>query len=156
MGVQVLPSQVHEPLSPKSPKSPELGILSGDEDDRKLKNKSKKQRQSRKHKEKDLEKEKDKENRPVDSQSWTVRETTQWQYPDEWRITDVCELQLLDDYINKKVRQLPHSNICLIIVNKSYFPGLKDPSKYSRDMPVCQCTILFNYKICGGGGGMGL
>ena len=95
VGVQVLPTLVGG--EPPSPRSPDLGILS-DEDERHRKVKDKKRQHSKKHHDKD------KENRPLDPQGgWKVKETTQWQYPDEWRIADVCELQLLDDFINLKV-----------------------------------------------------
>ena len=111
MGVQVLPSLVGEPLSPRSPDG---GVLS-DEDERHRKLKDKKRQHSKKHHDKD------KENRPLDPQvGWKVKETTQWQYPDEWRITDVVELQLLDDFINLKVLMLllVHQKTELTIYNK--------------------------------------
>ena len=94
MGVQVLPSLVGEPLSPRSP---DAGVLSDDEE-RHRKLKDKKRQHSKKHHDKDM------ENRPLDLQvGWKVKKTKEWQYPDDWRITDSVELQLLDDFINLKV-----------------------------------------------------
>ena len=94
---------------PPSPKSPDTGILS-DEDDRHRKVKDKKRQHSKKHHDKD------KENRPLEPQGgWKVKETTQWQYPDDWRIADVCELQLLDDFINLKVPKVDFGILDILI-----------------------------------------
>ena len=91
VGIQVLPTLIGEPLSPRSPDG---GVLSGDEEEHPQRS-IKKKRASNKHPDKD---------RPVETQKgWTVAKTSQWQYPEEWKITEVYELQLLDEFINRKV-----------------------------------------------------
>ena len=91
VGIQVLPTLIGEPLSPRSPDG---GVLSGDEEEHSQRS-IKKKRASNKHPDKD---------RPVETQKgWTVAKTSQWQYPEEWKITEVYELQLLDEFINRKV-----------------------------------------------------
>ena len=83
------------PLSPKSPVKDE-NIFSGDEQEEKKS--IQKKRRTRKG-------EKDKENRPTEVQKgWNVAKTSQWQYPEEFVITETGELQLLDEFISRKVR----------------------------------------------------
>lgn len=92
-GVAVLPQLAGLPLSPKSPVKDE-NIFSGDEQEDKKP--IQKKRRTRKGQ--------DKENRPVEPQKgWNVAKTSQWQYPEEFVITEAYELQLLDEYIGRKV-----------------------------------------------------
>ncbi|XP_053405798.1 unconventional myosin-IXAb-like isoform X4 [Mercenaria mercenaria] len=92
-GVPVLPHHPSMPLSPKSPVKDE-NIFSEDEQEKKA---IQKKRRTRKG-------EKDKENRPMEVQKgWNLAKTSQWQYPEEFVITETYELQLLDEFISRKI-----------------------------------------------------
>ncbi|XP_052828160.1 unconventional myosin-IXAa isoform X12 [Octopus bimaculoides] len=67
--------------------------------------------------------------------NWSVAGTSQWQYPEELMVSDIRELQLLDEFIYKKLMNLSLYNsqrdtICDVVFKKS----LKE---FHRDLTAC-------------------
>ncbi|KAL3866507.1 hypothetical protein ACJMK2_043800 [Sinanodonta woodiana] len=100
LGVLVLPVSTTE-QSPKSPTAHENHISGDEASTGEGKSPSKKQRNLSR-------KEQSSEKKTVlpPQGNWNVAKTSQWQYPENWVITDFQELQQLDDFLYKKVMEL--------------------------------------------------
>ncbi|GAB1606082.1 unconventional myosin-IXAa-like [Argonauta hians] len=77
--------------------------------------------------------------------NWSVAGTSQWQYPEELMVSDIRELQLLDEFIYKKLMTLSLHNsqrdtICDVVFKKS----LKE---FHRDMTACLSVAMLKDEV---------